>query len=677
MFKVIRRALAIIFSLILFFFLFSLFFYNKKAYAQKPKQSFITIVNPVRVSPYTINLKESIEAQYLEIKNRDFPATWLLSFDVLNNKDAAPSFRKFDNRQELGIFMEVSSISAKAAGVAYNKRDSWHRATSIFLPGYSQNERIKLIDSVFEKFKDEFGYYPASVGAWWIDSFSLDYMSRKYKVMANLNVSDQAGTDGYHVWGTYWSTPYYPSKINAAFPASSTENKLNIATLRWAHRDPLNGYISPDKRESTRFSTQDYFTIGLTHDYFEQLLRFYTDRDFGQITIGLEGDFPAETYNKNFSTQLSIAQKLVSEGGIELSTMKNFAIAYMHRYKNFSPEALIESSDILGSSRRIYWFQNPKYRVGIIHDFKDNKTQIVDLRAYYQDFQEPFYVAANKQYDLFSIVPSIIDSTIEPDLRITLDTGVLIASNNNSITFEKGKLVFEEDVIKLNGIRARHDPRLLNSGLVGINSSGIYLSQKYPYSPDGYIFREYLPKIPFALKSRISVAAIYFALIIFILSVIVFSLILRKRNPKYYQYFVVCVGIIFLIYGFLRFTKPLFVSQSEIDALFVLKNLTNGKVLLYDKNCLRCQWSSKNKPAAMEGRKDYVKKLSSKETNYSLEFVLARNPDEAKEIIKKTKVKYIYLTKHEDYIESLSFAPEDLGIDRVYENANAAIYEVK
>lgn len=659
--------------ILLLFFLFS----NGKAQAQSKKNSFITIINPVRIAPYTIDSAKSIEAQYFEVEKRNLPATWLLSYDVIDNKDSVETIKKFDKAQELGILMEVSSASAKAAGIKYNKTDSWHRASSIFLPGYSQEDRIKLIDSVFEKFKEEFDYYPASVGAWWIDSFSLDYMSKKYKITANLNVSDQAGTDGYHVWGTYWSTPYYPSKINAAFPAGLPSDKLNIVTLRWASRDPLNGYLSPDEREATRFSTQDYFTLGLDHNYFEQLLRLYTDRDFGQITIGLEGDFPAHFYKDNFSTQLSIAQDLVSEGKVQFSTMKNFATIYMDRYKKLSPEVLLESSDILGGTKRIYWFQSPKYRVGIIHDFRDNRTQIVDLRAYFQDFQEPFYLSPNKQYDLFSIVPPIIDSKIEPDLKITLDTGYLINSDNSSITFEKGKLTFDEEGIKLHGINLRVDSRILSSGLVKINSESIYPSQKYAYSSDGYVFTDFKPKIPFALKYRGSPLIIYLGII---LATILFSIVLtiaKKKNKKYFKFAIVVLAIGLVSYFIFRTNRPLYVSQSEIDALFVLKNLDRGKVLLYEKDCLRCSWESKHKPAAMEGRKDYVERFSGKDIVYSLDFVLAKNPDEARQILKKNNASYIYLTKYEDYIEAISFNPSDVGIEKVYENANAAIYKVR
>jgi len=40
-------------------------------------------------------------------------------------------------------------------------------------------------------------------------------------------------------------------------------------------------------------------------------------------------------------------------------------------------------------------------------------------------------------------------------------------------------------------------------------------------------------------------------------------------------------------------------------------------------------------------------------------------------------VDYIYVVKYGEYIEKVPFSPGDLNIEKVYENANAAIWRVK
>src|SRR3989344_205699 len=123
------------------------------------QEEYINVVNPVRVSKYNISPSLGIEAEYKIISDYDLPATWLLTFDVLNDIDSINVISEFNKNQEVGIFLEISPDFAN----------------SIFLSGYTQEERIKLIDKVFSKFKEQFGYYPTSVGAWWVDSFSLKY----------------------------------------------------------------------------------------------------------------------------------------------------------------------------------------------------------------------------------------------------------------------------------------------------------------------------------------------------------------------------------------------------------------------------------------------------------------------------------------------------------------------
>ena len=181
---------------------------------------FVTIVNPVRISRYTKNSVESFKAQYQVVKENNFSATWLFTYDALSDEKLIKEVREVDNNQEFGIFLEVTPEFSKNTGVDYNDTGFWHHATSVFLSGYTQEERKKLIDTVFEKFKENFGYYPKSVGSWWTDAYSLSYIKQKYDVVANLGLADQFSTDGYQVWGQYWSTPYYPSKYHTGVPES-------------------------------------------------------------------------------------------------------------------------------------------------------------------------------------------------------------------------------------------------------------------------------------------------------------------------------------------------------------------------------------------------------------------------------------------------------------------------
>ncbi len=344
-------------------------------FVPKSNAGYVTIVNPVRISAYNPDSVTSIKAQYAEVNNFNLPATWLLTFDVLDRPDMVLELKKFNKEQEMGLFLEITENFAKKAGVSYHKTGSWHFANAVLLSGYTQPERIKLIDTLFEKYKSIFGIYPSSVGSWWTDSFSLSYMREKYKIVADLGCSDQYSTDNYSLWGQPWSVPYYPSKFHSGMP---TEQKDSIGVLRlqWAPRDPQYGYFD------SLYSTQDYFTKPAKDiNYFKYLLSLYPD----QITIGLEGDFPAKIYSENYRQQLRVVKDL----GLKAITMSELAMG-------FKP-----SLPVIKSTNSV-WYQNTNYRIGIIDG------RIVDLRRYI-DIKEPYYERPNRENTLFINVPSVFD----------------------------------------------------------------------------------------------------------------------------------------------------------------------------------------------------------------------------------------------------------------------------
>lgn len=400
------------------------FFYVPKTYAES--NSFITIVNPVRISSYTKDPLLSLQSEYGQVKSHNLPATWLLTYDVLNNKNLMSEFKQMDDTQEKGIFLEVTPRFAQDSSVIYNKTNSWHRANSLFLSGYMQQDRIKLIDTVFSKFKKQFGYYPKSVGAWWVDSYSLSYMKQKYGITGSLGVSDQYDLDGYQVWGTPYSSVYIPNKFNSAIPAGNDENKIDTVMFRWAERDPLNGYLSPSKSQASLYSLQDYMRQGLDINYYQKMVDLYSSpglNDFGQVTVGLEADYSPDSYNENFAKWMELIDSERSSGKI-IDTMSSFSSWYLNNHKDESAPRVIQTDDLLESTKNITWNNNNLYRIGILAGTEDAK--VIDFRIYPANFVEPYYYSPNKEYNLSINLPYIIDSVITPKSVWDLYSGKLV-----------------------------------------------------------------------------------------------------------------------------------------------------------------------------------------------------------------------------------------------------------
>ncbi len=574
---------------------------------------YITIVNPVRLSKYNHDPVESLKAQYAIVLKYNLPATWLFTYDALNNKELSAETKKMVANQEQGVFLEISPFFAKNSGVGYNQSGSWHFARSVFLSGYVQNDRKKLIDTIFEKFKQEFGQYPKSVGAWWIDSFSLDYMQQKYGITANLSCSDQFSTDNYQIWGTYWSVPYYPNKINAAIPANSLDNKIKVVTLQWAAREPKRGY------SSSLYSTQDYFTTEEKYntDYFSRLVDTYLDtsNSFSQITVGLENDFPKETFSGEFENQL----KVLLAKKAKFKTMAEFSDWYLHKFPSASPAHQIGDDKFI-------WYQSPYYRVGI-----DLATHtIVDLRAYPENFREPYFIWPNPEDNLRVYVPSVIDSF----------------QNQSEIwNYGPAQVKLFPDHFVITGQVKDIPKHVLTSRFLtlSVDKTAVTVNPKkfWPAPTQGLTFigpsleTKHIMLSPKALFKTILLGKI------------------NKINYTTYS-----------------------VSQDEIAGLEKLRLAPPGKILVNSSECLQCAWYGDNMPAVFANFRKYVANYTHKKIVYSKTLLPETDRSKARDMIKRLGVKYIYLVKYGDYQEKLRFSPGDYGINLIFENSNSQIWEV-
>jgi hypothetical protein len=309
------------------FFIFTFFPGKINAESQTScSERFVTLVNPIRGRDlwYDKSLKPLTD-QYLAAAKYGFPATRLFQYDALTDDELIGEVRSFEVNGENGVFLEISKKLADKAAVTYPSGLKWSNPGILFLSAYSQSERRLLIDTLFDQFKEVFGHYPESVGAWWIDSYSLNYIKEKYGLSAILIVADQKTTDSYGVWGQWWGYPYYPSKNNVLVPAAG--DSLNAVVIQWAQRDPILAYGEGSFYSNFSLQANDYIRSGKDTDYFKSLVNFYLncENPIGQITIGLETGMESAAFHGEYLNQL----KAISEyNGLKVVTMSDFAKAY-------------------------------------------------------------------------------------------------------------------------------------------------------------------------------------------------------------------------------------------------------------------------------------------------------------------------------------------------------------
>lgn len=425
--------------LVFLFFLFGL-----THFAKAEEKAFINLVNPVRGRDFWGLEKQdpltAVKDQLKIIQDNHLPATWLLRPDTFGDEPIKDFFKNVPKDQELGLFLEVTPSWASKAEVDYHQEALWHYANAVFLSGYTLEERTKLINTAFEKFKEVFGDYPQSVGAWHLDAYSLAFMEEKYGVKAALICADQFQTDDYQIWGSWWGVPYYPSRDNALLPAQSEKNKMNLVVVQWAARDPLHGYGGGLWESTFSLQANDYLKHGLGTDYFSWLVDLYlfpSHGEFGQIVVGLENDnhweFVSQEYEKEIKTLIIKKAEFVQ--------LKDFADWYQKQFPRLSPTHQISGVDFFGSGQKAFWLMSVNGRLGIIE--KDGQKTIRDWRLYQEGWAEPYLQVANQEHQLKLSLPAKIDSVRFPEQEEILkgDPEELLEVKNK-LPFETPKVVF-------------------------------------------------------------------------------------------------------------------------------------------------------------------------------------------------------------------------------------------
>ncbi len=321
-----------------------LFFGNENVLLAVEK--YATIVNPVRSRElWKDKSLKPVEDQYEIINENKVKATWLLQDDVLDDKELVDKIKSFNKDQELGIFLEISKNLTLKSRVYFDEQRPWHDPGIIFLSAYEREDRIKLIDKIMSNFKNSFGYWPKSVGAWWIDSYSLSYLEKKYGIKTALICADQKTTDNYGIWGQWWGYPYFPSKNNILAPGNS-----KVLVIQWALRDPELAYFGEGPKISNySLQANDYVNQGLDIKYFEKLANIYfsSRNKLGQITVGLETGIESVNYIDEYRRQI----EWIKNEGIISITMSEMADKYKEVYGGNPAEIWIGE-----------WKLTPQYR---------------------------------------------------------------------------------------------------------------------------------------------------------------------------------------------------------------------------------------------------------------------------------------------------------------------------
>ncbi len=357
-----------------------------------------------------LDLFYTVEKQLALANEYDFPATYLLEYDSLIDPRYTELLKnKANKKSEVGGWFEIVEPLCKKAGLAWRGRKGfswdWHCYCG-FSVGYTQDERKLLIDTYMEEFHSIFGCYPKTMGCWMIDAFSLEYMEKKYGVMASCNCRDQWGTDGYSIWGGYYGQGYYPSRYNALCPAQTKENQINIPVFRMLGLDYLHSYDCGLNRKNGSFDHakwQPCLTLepiylhngmgGGCPEWVDWYFRenFCEDTlSFNYVHVGQENSFLWKEQEQGTIYQFKKLKKLEEEGFMSMQTVSQTAEWYKNTYP-LTPASIVKAETDWDkeTDAKTLWYNSKNYRLNVYSE--QGRVWIRDLMLYDENYTERYY----------------------------------------------------------------------------------------------------------------------------------------------------------------------------------------------------------------------------------------------------------------------------------------------
>lgn len=361
----------------------------------------VNIINFIRgVEPREpVDLMEPVLEQINLMKKHNLRGTFLLQYDALILPEYSELLRSLDSEQfEIGVWHEVVEPMAKKAGVTWRGRFPWDwHAHCGFPVGYTKEEREKLIDILFEDFKEIMGCYPRVFGSWLFDSHTIRYACEKYGLDAICNCKEQYGTDGYTLWGGYYGQGYYPAKTNVFLPAQTEENQISVPVFRMLGCDPIYQFdsgtdVNSDCTWQNVASLEPvYEESGGCPSWVDWYMKENFNGEcltFGYAQAGQENSFSWPAMKEGLEYQFPLFEKLQKEGRIQVERLGDTGRRYKETYKTTPASTISAHTAFDDENKNSLWYSSKYYRINLYGD--GGKMRIRDLHVFSENFLDPY-----------------------------------------------------------------------------------------------------------------------------------------------------------------------------------------------------------------------------------------------------------------------------------------------
>ncbi len=271
---------------------------------------------------------------------------------------------------------------------------------------FSMEDKKAIVDDVFGKFYERFGFYREATGSYYMDAELTNYIKEKYPmVKCAIATCWEEGPKAYHTCNNSWYTlfdggpwaPWIPSKQNTHAPAANEAEDSGIVAIPHLSRDLLACYDG----NGSNFGTHPQNVLrGMIYDsktwefpYLYNLIDQYRAQEkynngyaYNMMFVGPgwmnkmgRWEAPYELLLKSYSEGCKYYGDLKKEGKLIDMTMSEFADYYRKKKSYTEPECALWRDILYGSDKQLFWYTDPYMRAGVN---MDQGGAIFDLRPY-------------------------------------------------------------------------------------------------------------------------------------------------------------------------------------------------------------------------------------------------------------------------------------------------------
>ncbi len=278
---------------------------------------------------------------------------------------------------------------------------------------FSMEDKKSIVDDVFGKFHDIFGFYPQSTGSYYMDADLTNYIKEKYPtVKCAVATCWEEGPKAYHTCNNSWYTlldggpwnPWIPSKQNTHAPAADESEDSGIVAIPHLSRDLLACYDGNGSNFGTHpqnvlrgmiydTKTWEYPYLYNLVDQYRHLAKYNNGYSYNMMFVGPgwlnkmgRWEQPYELLKKSYEDGMAYYGELKKKGKAIDMTMAEFADFYRANKTYTEPECALWKDILYGSDKQLFWYSDPYMRACIN---MDQGGALVDLRPYVAKLEWP------------------------------------------------------------------------------------------------------------------------------------------------------------------------------------------------------------------------------------------------------------------------------------------------